>query len=110
MYQYPAINTTNCCFDVKKIKLLLGWTSGFFYCKIKGLKRSKTATSNFFRTLKFFEIGIKNWTFANFGPNLRSILIFLDQIYYQFWINFPNFMVDIWLEKCFRQKTATLDL
>ena len=74
MYQYRAIRWTNCCFGVKKIKLLLGWTSGFCCCKAKGLKRSKTATSKFFRTLKFFEIGIKNWTFANFGPNFDHFL------------------------------------
>ena len=44
----------------------------FFCCNAKGLKRSKTATSNFFRTLKIFEIGIKNWTFANFGSNFDN--------------------------------------
>ena len=42
-------------FGEKKLKILEKKSSGFFCCKAKGLKRSKTATSKFFLTQKIFE-------------------------------------------------------
>ena len=74
---------------------MLGWTSDFFRCKAKGLKRSKTATSNFFRTLKFFEIGHQYWRFGEFWSILKRFCANLVQI-------LEHFEQFLWLSKIFR--------
>ena len=94
-----SVNYPRNYFCVKKFQLLLGWTSGVFCCKAKGLKLLFLSNSKFFTQKKYYFFGIENWRFANFGPILCSILIFLHQICYQFWTKFPNFIYLFWVKK-----------
>ena len=102
----PAINTSNCCFGVEKLKLLLGWTSGLFCRKAKGPKLTFLASINFFTKMKNTNSNKFGQKMSKFGPTFWKKWTNLDQKLAKVQILIPIFVFFILVKKIIDAKNV----